>query len=316
MSTGQGGTVVSAGGAARREPWLAAALSLFAPGLGQVYCDEFVHGLALLVGSLVFTPLVVLAALLPPRTPVLAGLILAALAVLGLYLYAVVAAYRSARRARERHGPGKGNRPLVYVLFLLAGILSPACGAWFVPRVFAHLHVRSGAMAPTFLEGDHVLTDRLAYRRVTPKRGDVVLFRVPRKPGTTWIRRVIALPGDTVEMKGDAVLVNGTRLDRERVPTSSLRGTPALPPGDLLIETNDGNRYLTLLGGGEGHDYPRTRVPGGCVFVLGDHRDRALDSRDPDIGFVPLGDVQGNVPYIFFPAGSWQRFGAVGPWGP
>ncbi len=46
-------------------------------------------------------------------------------------------------------------------------------------------------------------------------------------------------------------------------------------------------------------------------FVLGDYRDHSLDSRDPELGFVPLGAILGNAPYIFFPAGSWERFGAV-----
>jgi signal peptidase I len=54
-------------------------------------------------------------------------------------------------------------------------------------------------------------------------------------------------------------------------------------------------------------------VPDGAFFVLGDNRDNSTDSRDPELGFVPLGGILGNVPYIYYPAGSWDRFGAVRP---
>ncbi|HJT77568.1 MAG TPA: signal peptidase I [Gemmataceae bacterium] len=299
------------GRAAGREPWLAVALSLFAPGLGQIYCGEIVRGLVLFLASLLFTPLVLLAALLPPATPVLVALIAAAAAVLGAYLYAVLAAYRSARRLREQFQPREYNRPLVYALFLLVGVLYPVGGAWYLPHVFEAFYLPTESMAPTFLAGDRVLADKLAYRQALPKRGDVVIFRVPRKPGFTWIKRVVGLPGDTVEVKDGEVFVNGKRLDRDRVPAVSLLGS--VPEGAAFVESNAGSRYLVLLGKAKGPDYPRATVPEGSLFVLGDHRDRSADSRDPELGFVPLGAVLGNVPYIYYPAGSWDRFGAVRP---
>ncbi len=300
---------MSTGRAAGREPWLAAVLSLFAPGLGQIYCGEIVRGLVLFLASLLFTPLVLLAAVLPPATPVLAGLMAAAVAVLGAYVYAVVAAYRSAHRLREQYEPREYNRPVVYVLFLLVGVLYPLGGAWYLRHVFEAFYLPTESMAPTFLAGDHVLADKLAYRQALPKRGDVVVFRVPRKPGTTWIKRVVGLPGDTVEVKEGQVFVNAKRLDRDRVPAASLPG--GVPEGEAFVESNAGSRYLILIGKDKEPDCPKTTVPEGTLFVLGDHRDRSADSRDPELGPVPLGNVLGNVPYIYYPAGSWDRFGAV-----
>lgn len=297
------------GRTAGRDPWLAVVLSLFAPGLGQIYCGEIVRGLALFLASLLFTPLVVLAALLPPATPVLVALLLAALAVLAAYLYAVAAAYRSARRLREHYEPREYNRPLVYVLFLLVGVLYPVGGAWYLRHVFEAFYLPTESMAPTFLEGDHVLADKLAYRKAMPRRGDVVIFRVPSKPGQTWIKRVIGLPGDTVEVKNNEVILNGKRLDRDREP----RGTAGVPEGDVFVESNAGSRYHILIGKGKSLGFPKTTVPEGSFFMLGDHRDHSLDSRDPELGFVPLGAILGNVPYIYYPAGSWDRFGAVRP---
>jgi signal peptidase I len=290
---------------------LSVALSLFAPGLGQIYCGEIVLGLVLFLASLTFIPFVVLAALLPPTTPVLVTLLLAALIVLGAYFYAVLAAYRSARKLREHYELREFNRPLVYFLFLLVGVLYSVGGAWFLPHVFEAFYLPTQSMAPTFLEGDHVLADKLAYRKGLPKRGDVVIFRVPRKPGTTWIKRVIGLPGDTVEVKDGEVFVNGKRLDRDRVPVSSFNGVAGIPEGQVFVETNAGSSYLILIGKEKNPVYPKTMVPEGGFFVLGDHRDRSLDSRDPELGFIPLGNILGSVPYIYYPAGSWDRFGVV-----
>lgn len=298
---------------AGREPWLAVALSLFAPGLGQIYCGEIVRGLVLFLASLMFIPLVVLAALLAPATPILVALLLTALAVLGAYFYAVLVAYGSARKLREHYQTREYNRPLVYVLFLLVGILYSAGGAWYLPHVFEAFYLPTESMAPTFLEGDHVLADKLAYRKGMPKRGDVVIFRVLHKPGLTWIKRVIGLPGDTVEVKDGEVFVNGKRLDRDRVPASSFGGIAGAPEGQVFVESNAGSRYLIQIGKGKNPDYSKKMVPEDAFFVLGDHRDRSLDSRDPELGFVPLGAILGNVPYIYLPAGSWDRFGVVRP---
>lgn len=294
-----------------REPWLAVVLSLFAPGLGQIYCGEIVRGLVLFLVSLLFIPLVVLAALLPPATPVLVALVLTALFVLGAYFYAVLSAYRSAHKLREHYETREYNRPLVYVLFLAVGVFYTIGGAWYLPHVFEAFYLPTVSMAPTFLEGDHVLADKIAYRKALPKRGDVVIFRVPHKPAMTWIKRVIGLPGDTVEVKNHEVFVNDKRLERDRVPPLSLGGIAGVPEGDVFVESNAGSRYFILIGKEKVSDYAKKTVPEGSFFLLGDHRDRSLDSRDPEFGFVPLGDIFGNVPYIFYPAGSWDRFGAV-----
>jgi signal peptidase I len=270
-----------------------------------------VRGLVLFLVSLLFLPLAVLAALVSPATPVLVALLVTALAVLGAYLYAVLSAYGSARKRREHYDVREYNRPLVYVLFLLVGLLYSVGGVFYLPHLFEAFYLPTESMAPTFLVGDHVLADKLAYSKAMPKRGDVVIFRVPRKPGLTWIKRVIGLPGDTVEVKNNDVFVNGKRLDRDRTPASSVGGMAGISEGQVFVETNAGSRYMILIGKGKVLDSPKTTVPEGTFFVLGDNRDNSMDSRDPELGFVPLGNILGNVPYIYYPAGSWDRFGAV-----
>ena len=85
-----------------RSPLIAVILSLAATGLGQIYCGRIVRGLVMFLGSLLFVPAIVVAALLPPSTVVLVGLILALLTVLGIYVFAVVDAFRLRARASAR----------------------------------------------------------------------------------------------------------------------------------------------------------------------------------------------------------------------
>src|SRR5688500_6420573 len=99
-----------------RSPLVAVILSLSATGLGQVYCGRIVRGLIMFLGSLLFAPVIVAAALAPPATVVLVGLIVALVGVLGVYVYAVVDAFRLARRSRDHFQPMDYNRPLAYAL--------------------------------------------------------------------------------------------------------------------------------------------------------------------------------------------------------
>jgi signal peptidase I len=161
-------------------------------------------------------------------------------------------------------------------------------------------------MAPTFLDGDRVLANKLAYRRRMPQRGGTVLFRVPGRPGLTWIKRVIALPGDTVAVRGNEVMVNGRKLERSRVPKGVL---PVSLEGEVFEEINGGRRYYILIGRETVADQATLTVPEETCYVLGDHRDRSSDSRE--FGPVPLAEILGDVPYIFRPAVTWRRFGPV-----
>src|SRR5262249_3269699 len=155
---------------------------------------------------LLFAPIVFVAGLLRPSTPVLVGLLLALAAVLAIMVFSALDAYRLARRAQDQYALKDFNRPLVYILFLLVGLIYPvgrrmalranALEAFFVP---------TGSQAPNVLPGDHILVNELALQGKVPRRGDVVTFRSPRNRNQNWIKRVIALPGDTVEVRKNKV---------------------------------------------------------------------------------------------------------------
>src|SRR5687767_6280450 len=115
-----------------RSPLIAVILSLAATGLGQIYCRRIVRGLVMFLGSMLFAPAIAAAALLPPATVVLVGLILALLAVLGVYVYAVVDAFRLARSGSDDFHPMDYNHPLVYALFVVVGLTYAVGGQYFI----------------------------------------------------------------------------------------------------------------------------------------------------------------------------------------
>jgi signal peptidase I len=298
--------------AARRQPWVAVVLSLFCTGLGQIYCGRLGPGLTLFLASLGAWPVALLLAAAAPSTLAFAVCLLALVLVLGMYLYSVVDAFRLARRCTAPPAPADYNRGRVYALFILVGVTYPLGVAAYVRgNVFEAFELPTRSMAPTFLAGDRVLVNKLTYQTRPVQRGDVLVFRAPSNRRQNWIKRVIGLPGDTVAVRGGEVLVNGKKLERDRVPLSSLDRIRDQLPGSVFQEVNSGRRYLVMVGGGEktADDYPEHKVPEGTLFVLGDNRDLSSDSRE--FGFVPLGDVLGAVQYIYWPAVTWTRLGTV-----
>ena len=294
-----------------RSPLAAVVLSLLATGLGHIYCGRIVAGLLLFFASFLLAPAALLAALAGLSLAVMAGLALAIAVVIGAYVYSVVGSCRAARKLQGAYELRDYNRPIVYVLFILVALTYPALA---VTQIRANLleafYIPAAGMTPNILLGDHILVNKLTYRLRALERGDLIVFRSPKDRRLTWIKRVIGLPGDTVELKNNEVFVNDRKLERDRVPPSSL---PTLPePGEVYAETNSGRRYKILLGAepAESANFAKAKVPEGACFVLGDSRDNSTDSRDAAVGFVPLGDILGHVEFIYCPAESWSRFGA------
>jgi len=149
--------------------------------------------------------------------------------------------------------------------------------------VFQQSKIPTGSMEDTLLVGDYILVNRFQYapamfdweRAILParkvRRGDVVVFKFPGKPETDYIKRVIGLPGDVVEVRGGQVLVNGRPL---REP------------------------YTFFKGGNAFRNFGPSKVPIGHYFMMGDNRDRSEDSRA--WGFVPRSHLQGRAILIWW----------------
>lgn len=187
--------------------------------------------------------------------------------------------------------------------------------------LFQPFSIPSGSMRPTLLEGDYLFVSKWSYGfsrhslpfspnlfsgRVwgsQPKRGDVVVFKFPPNPTLDYIKRVIGLPGDTIQMKAGQLFINGIGVPREKVgQIDNPDITEVNRPVDVYRETmSNGVSYdtLDLTANGIGDDTREFVVPPAHYFMMGDNRDNSTDSRFT-VGFVPEENLVGKANIIFF----------------
>jgi len=131
--------------------------------------------------------------------------------------------------------------------------------------------VEGTSMQPVLIDQERIFVNRFIYQFTDVSRGDVVVFRYPRDVNKSFIKRVLAVPGDEIEIRAGKIYLNGRRLDE-----------PYVPPEFL-----------------DKRSYPRTIVPPGRYFVLGDHRNSSNDSRN--WGFVEKRLIYGKAFFCYWP---------------
>ena len=238
-------------------------------------------------------------------------------------------------------------------------LLTFAVLAWILRSlIVAPFSIPSGSMLPNLLIGDYVMVAKwpYGYSRYSfplgipalegrvfeslPKRGDVVVFRQPGDEGVDFIKRVIGLPGDTIELRGGMLTLNGKSAPRERVTDVAVpisANSPCKVAGDaipMIVSDGAGGqfcRYATYretLPGGRNYlvldqiEYPRAddfgpvTIPAGHIFLMGDNRDDSQDSRfgvtEGGIGFVPIENILGRSLFNY-----WSTDGSANyllPW--
>jgi signal peptidase I len=144
--------------------------------------------------------------------------------------------------------------------------------------------IPSGSMIPTLLVGDHLLVSKLTYKFTEPVRGDIVVFKYPDDPSRNFIKRIIAVGGDTVEVRDKVVYVNGTRQEEPYVQYVTQEVFPA--------ESSPRDNFGPVT------------VPQNAYFMMGDNRDSSLDSRFWENRFVKRRSVVGKALIIYW---SWKR---------
>ncbi len=183
-------------------------------------------------------------------------------------------------------------------------------------------NIPSGSMEPTLLVGDFLFVSKYSYGysrysfpfgpplfhgRIPdwgPARGDVAVFKLPRDGSTDYIKRIIGLPGDRIQMRAGVLFING--VEAPRAPA----GTYNTEIGNVPLVLR---RYIETLPNGVKHEIakaddtswanntPEFHVPDGYLFAMGDNRDDSLDSRYQDqVGFVPIENLVGREEFIFF----------------
>jgi signal peptidase I len=186
---------------------------------------------------------------------------------------------------------------------------------------FQPFSIPSGSMRPTLLEGDYLFVTKWAYGysrysmpfspglfsgRIwgsEPKRGDVVVFKFPPNPSLDYIKRVVGLPGDKIQMKDGQLFINGVGVPREKVgQIDNPDITEVNRPVDVYRETlrnGVSSDTLDLTPNGIGDNTREFDVPPGHYFMMGDNRDNSSDSRF-SVGYVPDENLVGRANIIFF----------------
>lgn len=192
--------------------------------------------------------------------------------------------------------------------------------------LFQPFSIPSGSMMPTLLVGDYLFVSKYAYGysrysfpfspnlfsgRIwagEPKRGDIAVFRLPSDPRVDYIKRVVGLPGDRIQMINSVLHINGEPVKRERIGTFSADGNyeTKVNKAPVYRETlPNGVTYETLDAiANSATDNTRVfQVPEGHYFMMGDNRDNSADSR-LSVGYVPLENFVGRAEMIFFSIGD------------
>ena len=159
-------------------------------------------------------------------------------------------------------------------------------------------NIPSGSMKPTLLVGDFILVNKLVYRFSEPQRGDIVVFKYPIDPNIDFIKRIIALPGEEVEVRNNQVFINGKPLPLIEVGRGEENGLRKVIYEEVLPE---GKKHKVQFY----EDFPFSKrdfgpvvVPPNHYFVMGDNRDNSEDSRY--WGFVPRENIVGKAFVIYF----------------
>ena len=262
-----------------RKPWIAGLLSLIQPGLGQVYNGEICKALIIYLFPLLIIPGLIFCL----NTRFILSF-LSFYAVLGAvyYLFVLIDAIRTAKRFNARYNPKKYNKVLGYIgIYLLVTIMALSVSALVKHNIIQAFKFPSGSMEPTILADDHILVDRRQAAR-SPQRGDLIVFEYPENPAKDFLKRAVAMGGDTVEIKNKQLLVNGQVIKETYVVH---KDSGLIPAGN-----NPRDQYGPLV------------VPADSYFVMGDNRDMSFDSRF--WGTVAKTQIKGIVKCIYW---SWDR---------
>jgi len=302
----------------KRRIWMAILLSLIMPGLGQVYCGRLKRGLIL--NFLNILPLPIIIGLFSlSNSPTLMQIVIALLLAGGMVqLTAIIDSAFLANRSAG-YQLKDYNSPVVYAMLVLIVTGGSIGSALYIrDQGLEAFRVPTASCYPTIMPNDRILVNKHAYNRNDPKRGDLVVHICPFNRHLNYIKRIVAIAEDTVEVKDNQLYINGRELLRRKLPESTLDNIRITEmghqlEGEVIEETNGNAKYniflMDLPHDKMTGDFEKITVPEHHCFVLGDNRNNSLDSRH--FGPVPLATIKGRADYIYWPAMDWSQFGKI-----
>ena len=325
----------------RRKPWQAGLFSLLLPGLGQLYNGEPKKGALFFCLKLVIYQLSLLVMLHLTLTPV--NIIIPTLIILFTYLYIIINAIRNAYRLGDGYQRKKYNKWYIYLaVYVIAGIVINLTVTHLNREMLMQAYkLPAGSMKETLQIGDHILVNKRLYRSTAPQRFDIIVFQYPWDDDRDFIKRVIALPGDQVEIRNDQVFVNGQSLEepylaapaRRRARPYHFGPLPVPKQGDVVEIRADRRLYINnqpvAMPAGDFRPNPfgpslngfqtfyrglfpnpdatlerpvePFQVAQDYYFTLGDNRHNSRDSRH--WGFAPRSTIKGRAAIVYW---SWN----------
>jgi len=303
----------------KRRIWLAVLLSLIMPGLGQVYCGRLKRGLVLNFLHILPLPIIIgLFSLSDSQELTLIAFVLI-LASIMVFLAAIFDSAFLTIRTSSGYQLKDYNSPVVYVLLILIVTGGSIGSALYIrDQGLEAYRVPAASCYPTIVPNDRILTNKRAYNRKDPARGDLVIHTNPLDRHMNYIKRIVAVAGDSVEIKDNQLYINGNKLKRLKLPESRLdniritiNGKPL--EGELFEEINGSSKYniflMDSLHDKKLVDFEEITVPKHHCFVLGDNRNNSMDSRH--FGPVSLATIKGRADYIYWPAMDFSHFGKI-----
>lgn len=231
-------------------------------------------------------------------------------------------------KEKKKESLGEIVRTVVYAVLIAVVIRTVAYEPFNIP---------SGSMLSTLLIGDYVFVSKFAYGysrhsmpfsppvfsgrilAAEPERGDVIVFKLPTDNATDYIKRLIGLPGDEIQMIRGILHINGVAVKRERVDdfvnTDNLGYAPTVPRYRETLPNGVSYLTLDLQNNDAGENTDVYTVPPGHYFMMGDNRNDSTDSRYTfHVGYVPRENLVGRAEIIFFSTNGLARFWEVWKW--